>query len=473
MAYGTVFHALGWLIAVLSVTMVLPVVFVSGADVAAAGHFLRPAILGAFLGVGLVVSFSGRRRETGPREAMLLAVLAFAVLPVLASLPLIAVVPDLGFIGALFESVSGFTTTGASVLEPAALDLRSHVWRALLEWLGGLGVVTMAATLLSGLGQALLPVRPIPVPSVQGEPSIANLLQTLRLVAPLYLGITTLLLLLLMFSGLGFPAAFCLTASALATGGFTGPAGMPQGTLPLVSVALGFAFGSFNLLLHWYGARGRFAAYRRDPESLYLAAAIASAVAVFAVASIWFSGWNVGSALFNALSLMSTSGMVLEPDRAARLPLMLLVVPALIGGSAVSTAGGMKVIRIVVMMKQAERELLRLAHPHSVRPMRVGERRVDVPLSMAVWASFAGFGILLSLVTVALGAAGFDFHVAVTAAVAAVSNTGPLLHLVEGAPDSYADFASPVKLLLGGAMIAGRLEVLLLLCMLNPAYWRS
>jgi trk system potassium uptake protein TrkH len=240
----------------------------------------------------------------------------------------------------------------------------------------------------------------------------------------------------------------------------------------LIVIMAGMLAGSFNILLHWYGVRGRWDAYRRDPETRLLVSFIIAGGAVLAVAAAWFGGWTAFEAVFNTLSLISTSGVLTDPEAATGVPLPLLLVPVMIGGSALSTTGGMKVVRVGVMFKQAENEMARLSFPHGVIRNRFGDRRVTVGLSLAIWASFIGYGGMLCLLSLAVAASGYDFSVALTAAVAMVSNAGPVLFMADGAPQTYAEFAGPLKFVLAAAMIGGRLEVLLLLCLLNPAYWR-
>lgn len=473
MATGSVFHGLGWLIVYLAGAMLVPLGLTGGPPrPGVLLAFVFSAVVTAFVGGGLVSSLKGRRSRTGPREAMLLAAVSFVVVPVFAALPLYTSLEQVSFLEAWFEAVSGLTTTGASVLDPAALSPRILLWRSMLEWLGGLGTVAGAAAVLSGLGQAPLPLQPIPHPAVQGEPSLSHLYQALRLVAPIYCGLTALLLLAILLAGMPFGTGLCLTLSTISTGGFGIPGGLPESPAVLAAVSVGLAAGMFNPLLHWYGVRGRLGTYVHDPESRLLAALIITFAAVLAVAAAWFGGWSSLQAIFNAISLIATSGVLVAPEGALELPLPLLLVPVMIGGSALSTAGGMKVVRIGVMLKQAEHELVRLAFPHGVIPSRFGDRTVTVGLAMAVWASFIGFGGMLLLVTLAVAASGYDFGVALAAAIASVSNAGPALFVAEGAPLGYAVFPDPLKMLLGAAMIGGRLEVLLLLCLLNPAYWR-
>lgn len=473
MATGSVFHGLGWLILAVAAAMMLPLAVPGvGPDPAVSRAFFVSAIVTGFAGGGLVVSLSGLRRHTGPREAMLLAALSLAVAPLFAALPFYTAVPQAGAIDAWFEAVSGLTTTGAPVLDPAGLPPQILMWRSLLEWLGGLGILAVAAAILSGLGQAALPLPPVPVPAVQGEPSLAHVYEALRLVTPFYVGLTAMLLLAIMLTGVPFVPGFRLALSTISTGGFGTAGGFEASPALLLVIMAGLGAGSFNILLHWYGVRGRFGAYVRDPESRVLIALTIAGAAALAIAGAWFQGWTPLEAAYNAVSLISTSGVLAEPDGAARIPLPLLLVPVMIGGSALSTAGGMKAVRVGIMFRQAENELSRLSFPHGVIRNRFGERRVTVGLSMAIWASFIGYGGMICVVTLAVAASGLPFAPALSAAVAVISNAGPALFMAEGAPSSYAAFSEPLKVLLGAAMIAGRLEVLLLLCMLNPSYWR-
>ncbi|MFW6027375.1 MAG: TrkH family potassium uptake protein [bacterium] len=473
MATGSVFHGLGWLILAVAAAMMLPLAFTAGpAEPGVMRAFLVAAVITGFVGGGLVVSLSGRRRHTGPREAMLLAALSFALVPVFAALPLYTAIPQAGVVDTWFEAVSGLTTTGAAVFDAAELPPQVLLWRSLLEWLGGLGIIAVAAAILSGLGQAPLPLQPVPEPAVQGEPSLPHLYQALRLVAPFYVGLTVLLLLAVWLTGMPFSQGLRLTLSTISTGGFGTPLGLDGSPALLLAVMAGLAAGSYNILLHWYGVRGRFGVYASDPETRVLLSLTIAGGAVLAVAATWFEAWTPFQAIFNTVSLVSTSGVLLVPEGAARIPLPLVLVPVMIGGSALSTAGGMKAVRVGVMFRQAENELERLAFPHGVIRDRFGERRVTVGLAMAIWASFIGYGGMICLVTLAVAASGYTFGPALTTAVAALSNAGPLLFVAEGAPESYAAFPEALRILLGIAMVAGRLEVLLLLCLLNPSYWR-
>lgn len=484
MRYAGALYIVGWLIFFLAGTMLLPAMFaIYFEDPTGTFAFLALSGLTAFVGGGLILTLRGATQSTTTRENIFLIALAWIVLPIFAALPFLATQSTTSFVAAYFEAVSGLTTTGASVLGPVdQLPNAVLLWRSLLQWLGGLGAIVMTISILAGLGRGRDDDHG-PLPGSNRFASATDTFAyTAQTVTAIYGTATILGLFGVWMSGVSFFESTCLSLSAISTGGFSCSEG---GTQNLHSpgaeliLALLMMYGSINFLLHWAVLRGRLSTYVRDPEpSFFFLFALVLASYIFLA-----TGGNgnpddavteFGFAAFNAVSLLSTTGFwVGDQEILSNLPVVVFVLVTFVGGCSVSSAGGVRIMRVILLVRQSLGELSRLAHPHGVVGVHYGRWAISDQMMFGIWAVFVSFLAALAVLSIVLAGSGIALQTAIVGAISVLSNIGPLFTLITDDPSAYARFGDGTLLVLCIGMIVGRLEVMVILSLFSLAYWRD
>jgi len=389
---------------------------------------------------------------------------------------------DISVVDALFESVSGLTTTGATVL--VGLDKLPHsilFYRQELQWLGGMGIIVLAVAVMPMLGiggmQLYKAEAPGPVKDSKLTPRIA---ETAKALWYIYLGLTLACAIAYWIAGMGLFDAVTHSFSTIAIGGFsTHDASLGYfDNQAIETVAIIFMFlGAVNFALHFSVVRSKsLLVYLRDSEfKLYASLLIIiSSLCVYVLyeqsASHGLSS-AVRQAIFHTVSIATTSGFVTSDF--ASWPVfvpVLLIFASFIGGCAGSTGGGMKVIRVLLLIKQGQREIIRLIHPNAQVTVKVGKTPVSNSIIDAVWGFFAAYVALFALMMLVLMFNGLDQVTAFSAIAATINNLGPGLGEVSA---NYAGLSDFNKCLLCFSMFLGRLEIFTLLVLLMPAFWRK
>ncbi|MDW8478620.1 MAG: TrkH family potassium uptake protein [Xanthomonadales bacterium] len=425
----------------------------------------------------------GARYELRLRDGFLVTAAAWILVAILAALPLWLAMPGLGLTRAVFEATSGITTTGATVMTAIdALPASLRFYRQTLNFVGGMGIVVLAVAVLPMLrvgGMQLMGAERAAAPSREGKftPRIA---ETAKALWSIYLVLTAACALAYWAAGMSLFDAIGHSFSTIATAGFsTRDASIGHFDSPAIeAVAIVFMLvGSVNFALHyraWHRASN--AHYYADPEIRVLLA-VALAVSALVTVALWLEGLYpdrmtaLRHAVFHTVSHLTTTGYATTDFHnwpAALAFLMILV--AFVGGCAGSTAGGLKVIRIIVLVRQGLLELTRAIHPKAQLLLKVGNATVPILVSSAVLAYFTLFIASLALFTLLLAACGLDLVTAASAAASCLLNLGPALG---AAAPSYAALPESALWLLSLAMLLGRLEFFTLLVLLTPAFWRS
>jgi trk system potassium uptake protein len=438
----------------------------------------------ALLVLGAVIWFPVRRktRELRLRDGFLVVALFWVVLGVAGAAPLLLSTPlNLSITDAIFESVSGFTTTGAIIfpsvemLPPSVLYYRSQV-----EWLGGIGIVVLAVALLPMLGvggmQLLRAETPGPVKDSKLTPRIT---ETAKYLWIIYLGLTVACTFAYWGAGMSAFDAIAHGFSTISTGGnSTRDASLAYYDSVIVEiVAVIFMFiGGVNFSLHFLAWRHRrLSNYFRDPEFRTYARILALSILIYTLV-LWLSSFTrdpshaLRLALFHAVSMQTTSGFVTDNFSLwpGALPVILLL-SAFIGGCAGSTSGGMKVVRWLLMWKQGQREVAQLVHPSAELPVKLGAKPIDMRIVHAVWGFFAAYVVLFALLMISLIALGEDQVTAFAAIGACMTNVGTGLGKVAA---NFTDLSDAGKWICVVAMLLGRLEVFPLLVLISPTFWR-
>ncbi len=478
----TVQRILGMLLMVFSTTMLPPLgIAWLAADGAADAFAIAFGVL-LVLGAVLWYPVRHRRRELRTRDGFFVVAMFWVVLGVAGALPLeLGTTPHLSFTDSFFESVSGLTTTGATVIVGIdELPISVRFYRQQLQWLGGMGIIVLAVAILPMLGiggmQLYRAEMPGPIKDAKLTPRIA---ETAKALWYLYLGLTVLCSLAYWAAGMSLFDAVCHAFSTVSTAGFsTHDASLAYFDNPWVElVAICFMLaGGVNFALHFAAwRRRRILPYLRDPEWRFYAGIVAVATALIS-AQLWIHYGEYATprdllrAALHAVSFMTTSGFT-SADYAgwpAFVP-VLLVFLSFLGGCASSTSGGIKCIRFVLLFKQGWRETLRLVHPQAQILVKVGDKAVDERVIDSVWGFFATYMAVFAMIMLSLMALGLDQVTAFSAVAGTLNNLGPGLGAVAS---NYAGLSDPAKWLLSFAMIMGRLEIFTLLVLFTPAFWR-
>jgi trk system potassium uptake protein TrkH len=477
-----IFRILGILLMVFSIALIPPILVSLIYQDSALNAFL--SALGITFATGAVFWFPVRRRrqELRTRDGFVVTALFWMVLALSGSLPLmLADSPGLSFTDAFFESLSGWTTTGATVITGIdGLPQSILFYRQLLQWLGGMGIIVLAVAILPMLGiggmQLYRTETPGPMKDNKLTPRITETAKTLWYI---YLALTIACAIGFYFAGMNLFDAICHAFSTVAIGGFsTHDASIGYfDSGPIEAVAIFFMIiSAFNFALHFYTWRFRsIKHYFADAEVRTLLAVLFIAGIVTFVTLVTSKSYEPNEALrfglFELVSIATTTGFATADFSLwpVFLPFLLFFL-AFMGGCAGSTGGGLKVIRVLLIYKQGGREMKRLIHPNAIIPIRIGGRPIDDRVVEAVWGFFSVYLILYLIMTILLLATGLDFVTAFSAVGACINNLGPGLGDVSAHYGEITDFA---KWVLSFAMILGRLEIFTLLVLFTPAFWRQ
>ena len=432
-------------------------------------------------GLVFCLPFMRARHDMRPRDGFLITVLFWVVLAVFGAFPLLLMdAPSLSVTDAFFESISGLTTTGATVLTNIDAMPRSILfYRQQLQWLGGMGIIVLAVAILPMLGiggmQLYRTEAPGPVKDRKLTPRIAETAKTLWY---LYLGLTVACALAYWMAGMTPFDAISHSFSTVAIGGFsTHDASIGWFNNPAIEgIAIFFMLISgINFAMHYLVWHNRsFLMYFSDPEVrgylLMLIGVCALTVPVLLYNDVYDGMEAARYGIFEVVSIATTTGFATTDFSIwpTFLPLLLFLT-SFAGGCAGSTAGGMKVIRVLLIFKQGSRELKRLIHPNAIFSIKLGRKPVDDKVADAVWGFFSAYVFLFIVMYLALLATGLDITTAFSAVASCMNNLGPALG---EASSNYQSLPDTAKWILSFAMLLGRLEIFTLLVLFTPMFWR-
>ena len=420
-------------------------------------------------------------RDLNIRDGFMVTALFWVVLGLFGAIPL-WLTPDLPLTpaDAIFESISGLTTTGATVITGLdSLPQSLLFYRQLLQWLGGIGIIVLAVAILPmlGIGGMQLYRAESAGPS-KDRKLTPRITSTAKALFGIYLLLTMACAASYFAVGMSMFDAICHAFSTVAIGGFsTHDASLghyEQNRVLLVSSVF-MLLSAINFGLHFIALQRRnVLVYARDSETAFFITVIASATIVvccllLTTETLGFED-SVIHGLFQTISIATTTGFTTQDFSMwpLFLPILLLIL-SFMGGCVGSTGGGMKAMRILLIFRQGVRELRQLLHPNAVIPLKLDARRVQTEVISAVWSFFAVYMFCFVLIWLALLATNLDFISAFSAVVATMNNLGPGLGEVA---NHYGVVSEPGKLILCLAMLMGRLEVFTLLVLLTPAFWR-
>ncbi|HSQ72262.1 MAG TPA: potassium transporter TrkG [Rubrivivax sp.] len=473
----------GKLVLMFALLMSVPLAFAVARHDEAESPFVTGLLVTAACGLCLWLAARRPGRELRSQDGFLLVVLTWAALPAFAAIPLKLALPELSITDAYFEAMSGFTTTGATVLTGLdRLPLSVNVWRCFLSLIGGLGIIVLAIAVLPLLGVGgtqLFKVESAgPMKDQKLTPRIADTARGLWLV---YFGVSLLLMLAYRAGGMSWADAFMHMCTTISAGGFSshdasfGHWNSP--TLEVIAIVgmmiAGASWGLYFAAIH----RRSLALLWRNTEMRGYWAVIGAAVVV---AALFLSSRGAAEpalawrqAAFNVVSIATTTGYA-STDYAlwpAFVPWLMLLLGCF-ATCAGSTGGGIKMVRLILLVKQAQKEMIRIIHPQAVTPVVLGGHIVPPAVMHSVIAFMMMYGAILVALTMLLVFTGMDLVTAFTAIVACLNSIGPGLGSI-GPAGNFQGLNDFQTWVCSFAMMAGRLELLAVLVLFTPAFWRQ
>jgi trk system potassium uptake protein TrkH len=352
------------------------------------------------------------------------------------------------------------------------------LWRAMTQWLGGMGIIVFAIALMPLLGVGGMQLFKAEVAGPVANKITPRVAETARRLWLVYLGLTALQCVLLRAAGMGLYDAVCHTFTTLSTGGFsTRNASVGAYASPLVEwiVIVFMLVGGINFVLHYRAVTGRFREVLRDAELRYFLLLLAGGSVLIALA---LAGSGSGEdtlrrTLFQLVSIVTTTGFATDDfEHWPSLAQLILLQAMVMGAMAGSTSGGLKSLRTLIGLRALASIFVRQVHPQAVsQPTRYAGQRVPDDVLAEIWAFFTAYFLLAVAVAGIVAAAGYDLVTSISASATALGNVGPGLGDV-GPYDTFGHFPGAVKLALSAAMLAGRLELFTVLVILHPVFWR-
>ena len=433
---------------------------------------------------GLALHFlcrSGKAEVISQREGMAIVAIGWTAVGLFGALPFYF---DSGFdhfVDAAFESVSGFTTTGASILANIETVSKGLLfWRSFIQWLGGMGIIVLSVAILPFLGVGGMQLYKAEVPSPVPDKLKPRIRDTAVILWKVYALISLAQTVLLLLGGMNLFDAVCHTFTTMPTGGFsTKNASIAHFDSVYFDCVFIFfmLMAGINFSLHYQFLRGKPLVFWQDSECRFFLGAVLLLTVVVSINLYGSVYTGIGNALrygtFQVVSIITTTGFATaDYELWPAMSQLILLLCMFIGASAGSTGGGMKCLRIMLCFKYCYRELFNLIHPHAVSPIKIGGKSVPDDVMRSVVGFLALYMGLFALSSVALAGLGVDFTTSIAAIAASIGNIGPGFGMV-GPVDNYARIPDLGKWLLIWCMLLGRLEIFTLIILIVPEFWRK
>lgn len=477
MNYKTVCHITGQLIKLEAALLLLPLIVSAIYSEKAWLSFLITMTVG--FAVGLVLSLIGRGSDQliYAKEGFAVVALAWVLMSAIGALPFFISGEIKSYADAFFETVSGFTTTGASILTDIESMSRGLLfWRSFTHWIGGMGVLVLMMAILPTPNGRSIHIMRAEVPGPVVGKLVPRIRDTAKILYLLYIALTVFEIIMLLAGGMPVFDSIVHTFGTAGTGGFgiksdsiAGYSHYLQWVITVFMLLFGINFNLYYLIL-----LGKFrTAFKNAELWTYFIIVLVSVAAITINITSLYSSFEEAFRLssFQVASIITTTGYsTADFNLWPGLSKAWLVGLMLIGGCAGSTAGGLKVSRIIIIFKMVRANLRKMIHPRSVSSIRIDGKKADEETLRGLSAYFMLYCIILVLTFIALSFEPFDFETNMTAAISCLNNVGPGLGLV-GPAGSYADYSAVSKLILSAVMLIGRLEIYPIMLALIPSTW--
>lgn len=473
-----VFYVIGILLSILAASMILPML----ADLYFGYDdwkvFFVCIVITGFFGGSMILSNAGQAFNMKLRQAFLLTTLSWLFLAVFAALPFTLSDMGMGFTDAFFEAMSGITTTGSTVIiglddAPAGILL----WRAILQWLGGIGIIVMALSVLPFLkvgGMQLFRTE-----SSENEKAVPRAAQMASSIGLIYLGLTVSCALCYIWAGLQPFDAIAHAMTTIATGGFStfdaSFAHYNAAWKEIVAIIF-MLLGSLPFVLYLKAVRGNLKPLLADSQVRWflsiVVGAIVTLVSYLTLNQDMAFGESLRRASFNVVSLITGTGYSNgDYNQWGGFAVSLLFFLMVVGGCAGSTTCGIKIFRFQVLYSIVSMQIKKLLHPHGVFIPHYNGKPIPQDVPVSVMSFFFMYALCFSLLAVALSYVGLDFLEAMSGAATAISNVGPALGSI-GPASTFAHLPDSAKWILSAGMMLGRLELFTVLVLLYPGFWK-
>ena len=476
-----ILKVMGFLLIVEGVAMLLALLVAllyQGNDIPA---FIISASINIGVGGILIWATKNARKEIGKKEGFIIVSLVWIIFSFFGSLPYIFSNSIPNFTNAFFETISGFTTTGSSILNDIeALPHGILFWRSITQWLGGMGIIVLSLAILPVFGIGGMQLFMAEVPGPTPDKISPRIRQTAKTLWVIYLGFTVVETLLLWIGGMTIFDAVCHSFTTMATGGFStkqaSVAFWLSSFIQCVIVVFMF-FAGTNFTLSYLALKGRFRSVIKDEEFKYYGLFVIAFTLIIFVGLLVTSSLDIEPAfrdsLFQVVSIITTTGYA-TADYLLWSPTLTIIIFALFffGGSAGSTGGGIKIMRIVLLLKNSYYELRRMLHPNAVIPVKFNKHSVDSKIITNVLAFFMLYFIIFGFSTVIFMLFENDMESAMGAVATSLGNIGPGLGNV-GPAENFAHVHPFGKWFLSFLMLLGRLELFTVLVLFSPTFWKE
>ena len=482
MRWKFVANITGILILFLGITMIFPLICGLIYQDTSVAPIFKSLIITICSGSLVHIFFKNEKAEIiMQREGIAIVAIGWTSMCMFGALPFYLDNQFNSLIDAIFESVSGFTTTGSSILSNIeGLSKGILFWRSFIQWLGGMGIIVLSIAILPFLGVGGMQLYKAEVPSPVPDKLKPRIRETAILLWKVYVLISLCEILLLYFGGMNFFDSLCHTFTTMPTGGFSTKNGSVAdfNSIYIDSVIIFFMLvAGINFALHYQLLRGKPLIFWKDPECRFFLSTVLILIIIISF-NIYGTVYNqIGQAVrygaFQVVSIITTTGYATgDYEKWPAMSQAILMLCMFMGASAGSTGGGMKCLRIMLCIKYCYKELFSLIHPHSVSHIKIGGKPVSENVMKSVLGFLALYVILFAVCSVLLTSMGVDLITSFSAVASAIGNIGPGLGTV-GPVENYAHIPVSGKWLLVWCMMLGRLEIFTVIIFLVPEFWRK
>ena len=482
MRWRYILNVVGILILFFGLTMIFPLLIGLYYKDQSVIPILKSMGITIISGILLHLSFRRAKAESiSQREGIAIVAVSWTAVGLFGAFPFYLGGEFSTFVDAFFESVSGFTTTGASVLTNIeAVSKGLLFWRSFIQWLGGMGIIVLSVAILPFLGVGGMQLFKAEVPSPVPDKLKPRIKDTAMMLWKVYALISLAEVILLLIGGMDFYEALCHTFTTMPTGGFStrnaSIAHFNSVYFDIVIIVFMLLAG-INFSLHYQMLRGKPLAFWRDTECRFFLGAVLLLVIVVSF-NIYGSIYEkIGQALrfgaFQVVSIITTTGFATaDYEKWPAMSQLILLFCMFMGASAGSTGGGMKCVRVMLCFKFCYKELFALIHPHAVKQIKIGGKPVPDDIMRSILGFLALYMSIFAFCAILLAGMGVDFVTSFGAVAAAIGNIGPGFGLV-GPVENYAQIPCLGKWLLIWCMLLGRLEIYTVIILLVPEFWRK
>ena len=432
-------------------------------------------------GIPFALTKSQKEKQLNHRDGVAIVTLGWLMAGLVGALPYLFAGVTTDIANACFESVSGFTTTGASVItDIESLPEGILLWRSLTQWLGGMGIIVLSIAILPFLGIGGMQLYKAEIPSPVVDKLKPRISETARILWKIYLLITLVQVTLLFGGGMSLFDSFCHAFCTMPTGGFsTQNASIAQynSTYFDFVIVIFMLLAGINFSLHYRLLKGDLKIFGKDSECrvfLIIVGAFILLVTLDIYGVVYNSLFQAFRfAAFQISSIITTTGFVsADYEKWPDFSQLILLVCMFLGAMAGSTGGGIKIVRVILMVKHAYQQVFRIIHPHAVTTVKLGGQPVSTDVLSSIWGFFflyMGLFIVASLIMAGLG---LDFISALSSVAASIGNIGPGFGMV-GPIRNYLEIPTAGKWVLIACMLLGRLEIYTVIVLMAPEYWRK